>query len=121
MFARTAPDRRLTFASKPASIEAAVKPAGMILAAPADDPVPEKSKETDMPLVDIGIIKNVCTPAEKRKLIERITETIVELEGEALRPVTWVRIYEIEEGDWAIGGTPLMAADIRAKIAGTSS
>jgi 4-oxalocrotonate tautomerase len=71
-----------------------------------------------MPLVDIGLIKNVCSPAQKRRLIEEVTDLVAGLEGEALRPVTWVRIYEIEEGDWGIGGKPLTAADVAALARG---
>jgi len=31
-----------------------------------------------------------------------------------MRQVTWVRINEIEQGDWAIGGQLLGAADVHA-------
>ena len=39
---------------------------------------------------------------------------MVDIEGEAMRPVTWVRIKEVEQGDWAIGGKQLTAADVHA-------
>ncbi|WP_374390138.1 4-oxalocrotonate tautomerase family protein, partial [Sandaracinobacter sp.] len=48
-----------------------------------------------MPLVDIELIEGVFTPAQKRDLIEQVTEAVVRVEGEALRPVTWVRIKEV--------------------------
>lgn len=67
-----------------------------------------------MPLVTIDVIKNVFTPAQKEQLIEKVTAAMVEVEGEALRPVTWVRINEFESGDWAIGGQRLAAADVLA-------
>ena len=67
-----------------------------------------------MPLVTIDVIKNVFTPDQKRALIEKVTEAMVAVEGENMRPVTWVRIQEIEGGDWAIGGQCLVAADIHA-------
>ncbi|MDB5721596.1 MAG: 4-oxalocrotonate tautomerase [Alphaproteobacteria bacterium] len=67
-----------------------------------------------MPLVDIQIIKDVFTPDQKRSLIEKVTDAMVAVEGEAMRPVTWVRIREIEQGDWAIGGKLLTAADVHA-------
>ena len=53
-----------------------------------------------MPMVTIDVIKDVFTPAQKAEMIEKVTETMVALEGEALRPVTWVRIKEFEQGDW---------------------
>lgn len=67
-----------------------------------------------MPLVDIQVIKDVFSPAEKRAMMEKVTDAMVTVGGEAMRPVTWVRIREIEQGDWAIGGKPLMAADVHA-------
>jgi 4-oxalocrotonate tautomerase len=70
-----------------------------------------------MPLVDIEVIKNVFTPAQKGALIEKVTDAVVAVEGEALRPVTWVRIKEVEEGDWAIGGTRLSCADVKRMAA----
>ena len=67
-----------------------------------------------MPLVTIDVIKDVFTPAQKRALIDRVTQAMIEVEGENMRPVTWVRIKEFEGGDWAIGGRALRAADVHA-------
>ncbi|MGE0776697.1 MAG: 4-oxalocrotonate tautomerase family protein [Sphingomonadaceae bacterium] len=67
-----------------------------------------------MPLVTIDVIKDVFTPAQKQEIISKVTDTMVAIEGEALRNVTWVRIVEIEQGDWGIGGQMLKAADVRA-------
>ena len=67
-----------------------------------------------MPLVTIDVIKNVFTPAQKKDLITKVTEAMVAVEGESMRPVTWVRINEFEGGDWAIGGRLLRASDIHA-------
>jgi 4-oxalocrotonate tautomerase len=67
-----------------------------------------------MPLVTIDVIKDVFTPAQKRALIEKVTQAMIEVEGENMRPVTWVRIKEFEGGDWAIGGKALRASDVHA-------
>lgn len=67
-----------------------------------------------MPLVNIDVIKDVFTAEQKGQLIERVTEAMVSVEGEAMRGVTWVRIREVEQGDWAIGGQRLSAADVHA-------
>ncbi len=67
-----------------------------------------------MPLVTIDVIKNVFTPQQKEALIEKVTAAMIEIEGENMRPVTWVRINEFEGGDWAIGGKRLSAADVHA-------
>ncbi|WP_020400042.1 tautomerase family protein [Kordiimonas gwangyangensis] len=67
-----------------------------------------------MPLVTIDVIKDVFTPAQKKDLIAKVTEAMVAVEGEGMRPVTWVRIMEVEQGDWGIGGQLLKAADVQA-------
>jgi 4-oxalocrotonate tautomerase len=72
-----------------------------------------------MPLVTIDVIKDVFSPEQKQQMIEKVTAAMVDVEGESLRPVTWVRINEFEGGDWAIGGQRLGAADVRAMATGT--
>jgi 4-oxalocrotonate tautomerase len=67
-----------------------------------------------MPLVTIDLIKDVFTPAQKRDIIERITEAMVAVEGEALRPFTWVRIMEVNQSEWGVGGRLLDAAAVHA-------
>jgi len=71
-----------------------------------------------MPLVDIQLIKGVFTPAQKKIMIQKVTDAMVSVEGETMRPVTWVRVQEIESGEWAIGGNPLTAADVKAMANG---
>ena len=65
-----------------------------------------------MPLVTVQVIENVFTPDQKQEIIQKITNTMTAIEGEALREVTWVKIEEIKEGNWGIGGQPLTAADV---------
>ena len=74
-----------------------------------------------MPLVTIDVIKNVFTPQQKEQLIEKVTAAMVEVEGENMRPVTWVRINEFEGGDWAIGGQRLSASDVHAMAKGEAA
>jgi len=74
-----------------------------------------------MPLVTIDVIKDVFTPAQKKDLITKVTQAMIQVEGENMRPVTWVRINEFESGDWAIGGKPLRASDVQALAAGKAA
>ncbi len=74
-----------------------------------------------MPLVTIDVIKDVFTPAQKKELIARVTEAVIAVEGESMRPVTWVRISEFAGGDWAIGGKALRASDVHAMAAGKAA
>jgi 4-oxalocrotonate tautomerase len=74
-----------------------------------------------MPLVTIDVIKDVFTPAQKQEMIARVTDAMVAVEGEPMRPVTWVKINEIAEGDWAIGGKRLGASDVRKMASGKAA
>jgi 4-oxalocrotonate tautomerase len=67
-----------------------------------------------MPLVNVRLIEGVFTPEQKREMISRLTETMVEIEGENLRPVTWVVVEEVKSGDWGIAGNGLTTADVHA-------
>lgn len=71
-----------------------------------------------MPLIDIQLIKGVFTASQKKTMIEKVTDAMVAVEGENLRGVTWVRVNETESGEWAIGGKPLTAADVKSLAGG---
>jgi len=66
-----------------------------------------------MPMVKISLIENVFTKQQKREMIEKVTDAMVSIEGEAMRGVTWVILEEVQEGDWGIGGQGLTCADVR--------
>ena len=71
-----------------------------------------------MPLVEVHVIKNVFTPEQKRRIIEKVTDAMVSVEGDKLRGVTWVKIHEVESGDWAIGGQPLTTSAVQNMASG---
>ena len=71
-----------------------------------------------MPLVNVKVIEGVFSQEQKREMVTRLTDTMVSIEGEAMRGVTWVVVEEVRSGDWGIGGQPLTTADVRA-LAGT--
>ena len=67
-----------------------------------------------MPLVDIQLIAGVFDKAQKQRMISKVTDAMVEIEGEAMRGVTWVRVHEVASGEWGIGGKAMTAADVKA-------
>lgn len=70
-----------------------------------------------MPLIEVKLIENVFTPAQKEQIVHNLTEAMVAVEGEAMRPVTWVVVQEVKGGDWAIGGKLLNAEAVHAMAA----
>ncbi|MEP6606193.1 MAG: 4-oxalocrotonate tautomerase family protein [Nitrosospira sp.] len=71
-----------------------------------------------MPLVNVKLIEGVFTPMQKQEMIRKLTDAMVSIEGENMRPVTWVVIEEVKSGDWGIGGNPLTTNDVKALAAG---
>lgn len=67
-----------------------------------------------MPLVDIQLIEGVFDHDQKQQMIRKVTDAMVEVEGETMRGVTWVRVQEIASGEWGIGGKGLTTADVKA-------
>jgi 4-oxalocrotonate tautomerase len=42
---------------------------------------------------------------------------MVSIEGENMRPVTWVVIDEVRSGDWGIGGQAMTTEEVQALAA----
>ena len=70
-----------------------------------------------MALVTIDVVRGVFTPEQKQAMIAKVTEAMLSVEGEAMRPVTWVKLNEVEH--WAVGGRPLNADIVHAQMKGT--
>ncbi len=71
------------------------------------------AKEDIVPFVQVKVIKGVFDSSQKQEMISQLTETMVSIEGEALRGVTWVTIDEVESGDWGIGGNAITAQYVK--------
>src|SRR6266508_6281486 len=76
------------------------------------------SQEMDMPLINVKVIEGVFDADEKRRIVTRLTDAMVEIEGENMRPVTWVIVEEVLSGDWGIAGNPMRTEDVKALAAG---
>lgn len=71
-----------------------------------------------MPLVTVKLIEGVYSTEQRQEMIKRITDTMVALEGEHTRPVTWVVIEEVKCGDWGVGGKAFSCEDVKALAKG---
>jgi 4-oxalocrotonate tautomerase len=72
-----------------------------------------------MPLVNVQVIEGVFGDEQKQDMIEKLTDAMVEIEGENMRGVTWVVIDEVKSGDWGIGGQALTTEAVHALAAGS--
>jgi 4-oxalocrotonate tautomerase len=70
-----------------------------------------------MPLINVKVIEGVFSAEQKTQIIRKLTDAMVDIEGEAMRSVTWTVIEEVRSGDWGIAGKPLSTADVQALAA----
>lgn len=71
-----------------------------------------------MPLIEVKVIEEVFTPDQKREIITKLTDAMVSVEGENLRPATVVVIEEVRSGDWAFGGKHMTTEAVHELAAG---
>jgi 4-oxalocrotonate tautomerase len=57
-----------------------------------------------MPYIDVKLYEGRLDPQSTRLLVERLTEAVVEVYGEAIRDQTWVVLQEVSPARWGIGG-----------------
>ena len=66
-----------------------------------------------MPFVQVKVIEGALSDAQRGEMVKSVTEAVVAVYGEAVRPVTWVVIEDVKSGEWGIGGKLLTVADVR--------
>jgi 4-oxalocrotonate tautomerase len=71
-----------------------------------------------MPLIQVKLIEEVFTPAQKKEMITKLTDAMVAIEGEKMRGVTWVIIEDVRSGEWGIGGQAMTTEAVRALATG---
>ena len=71
-----------------------------------------------MPLIDVQLLKDVLNAEQKKQVIQKLTDAIVSVAGENLRGAVWVKILEVNSGEWGIGGKPLTTEAVKELAAG---
>lgn len=66
-----------------------------------------------MPMISVKVIEGVFDAQQKQDIIHKLTDTMVAIEGENLRSVTWVIVEEVRSGDWGIGGEALTSQAVK--------
>ncbi len=73
-----------------------------------------------MPFVNVQTIKGMMNSEQKKELLRRMTDLIVEIEGNGdpeFRRSVWIRIDEHEPEQWSLGGIQPTSEIIAAKSA----
>jgi len=61
-----------------------------------------------MPIITVQFIQDVvATPAQKRELIVRLTDTFCDILGDVVRPFVYCIIQETPQQEWGIAGVPM--------------
>ena len=71
-----------------------------------------------MPLIRATLVENAITTEQKQQLITRLTDAVVSVYGENMRPVTWVLIDEIKSGLFGAGGHGYTTEEIQTLMVG---
>ena len=71
-----------------------------------------------MPFIQVKVIEGVFSSAQKKEIIEKLTDTMVAIEGENMREVTMVVVEEMKSGDWGIGGKSITTDFVKELQAG---
>jgi 4-oxalocrotonate tautomerase len=58
-----------------------------------------------MPSITVKLVEGVLTGDLKHEIVRKLTDTMVSIEGENMRGVTWVVVEEVKSGDWGMGGS----------------
>jgi 4-oxalocrotonate tautomerase len=77
-----------------------------------------KLRKKAMPLIQVKVIEGVFTPEQKKEMVTKLTDAMVSIEGENMRPVTWVVIEDVRSGEWGIGGNAMTTEAVQALAAG---
>jgi 4-oxalocrotonate tautomerase len=67
-----------------------------------------------MATITVRLIEGMLTAAQKRRLASRLTDAVVRLEGEAMRPLVHCIIEEVGDGAWSVGGQPVTLDELVA-------
>ena len=70
-----------------------------------------------VPLVQISVVEGALTDSQKSQLISKVSEAVLSVYGEGLRPHTWVIVQDVRSGQWGLGGRGLTTEDVKGLMA----
>ena len=58
-----------------------------------------------MPMIELKLIEGAFDAAQKRQIVEALTDPSVDIKGEHARPSTLVFVEDVERSNWQARGT----------------
>jgi 4-oxalocrotonate tautomerase len=74
-----------------------------------------------MTFVKITAVEDIFTVEQKQQMMKGITDVVVAVQGEKMRPIIWVVFEDVKGGEWAIGGNFIGPAEVKAVRSGAVS
>lgn len=68
-----------------------------------------------MPIVSVKVLDGAFTDAQKHAMIDEITNAMVKIGGDGIRPAVHVLVEVIPSGMWGIGGGRLTREEIEER------
>lgn len=66
-----------------------------------------------MPVVQIKGVESYLSLEQQQEPIRRVTNAVIAVEGESLRPVTWVLVEDVPSGACGVAGQPVSTDAMR--------
>jgi 4-oxalocrotonate tautomerase len=71
-----------------------------------------------MPLVNVKVIEGVFTSPQKQEMIRKLTDAMIAVGGEKLRPFVYGVVVDVKSREWGIGGKPITSEHVQEVLAG---
>ena len=65
-----------------------------------------------MPIVNVKVLAGAFSAEKKSAMIDEITDAMVRIGGDGIRPAVHVLVEEVASGMWGIGGAKLTSEEI---------
>lgn len=65
-----------------------------------------------MPIVNVKVLEGAFSTEQKHAMIAEITNTMVKIGGDGIRPSVHVLVEDVASGMWGIGGNRLTREEI---------
>jgi 4-oxalocrotonate tautomerase len=68
--------------------------------------------------VNVKVIEGVFTSPQKQEMIRKLTDAMIAVGGEKLRPFVYVVVEDVKSSEWGIGGQPITTEHVQQVLAG---